>query len=90
MLAEGRSPAPEGPTSAIISPGTTEPEVAWSMCLVTIVCLSTTCNAHATEGGVRQAVRRVPRPMFGEGDFLLSPNYLVTGGTLLHAAWQQV
>lgn len=37
-------PAPDGPTSAINSPGTTTPEVGCNICLLCMVCLSSTCS----------------------------------------------
>ena len=44
LQAWGLPPAPEGPTSAISSPGTTMPEVGCRICLLSMVCLSNTCS----------------------------------------------
>ena len=41
------APAPEGPTSAISSPGTICPEVGKRTCLVSLLCLSSTCKLIA-------------------------------------------
>ena len=45
----GVPPAPEGPTSAISSPGTTMPEVGCRICLLSMVCLSNTCSTAPLE-----------------------------------------
>ena len=45
----GFLPAPEGPTSAISSPGTTMPEVGCRICLLSMVCLSNTCSIAPLE-----------------------------------------
>ena len=45
----GSLPAPEGPTSAISSPGTTMPEVGCRICLLSMVCLSNTCSIAPLE-----------------------------------------